>query len=679
MLNGNIIPLLNTNLTQTGSVNSFNSIPLYANPGLNNLDFVVRNRSFNLPNCFTGTSRMALAVAGSINVVSANLDIIDNQHYVPNTDIACDGYTQNIYIEIPTLQGICVTLPNTSGTVTITNFNAAPSLIYTVIPATPIIGNTFTANVGTTYTVTVSDAFGCSLSTVFTMTGTTNPSVPAMDNSFYCIMGVTSIVYTGSTTNGTSPYTYMVQPSPAASISWGPPGIGNYYGGGVSAAGTYTVTAIDIDGCVGTTTFDVGNVLSVSIVPANSQYCIPVGGSINLIATATPNGNVNGYSINGGAYQASNIFNVNTAGIYTITAKDIYGCTGSSTIEVFLSPNVTVSQSGPPCSPMFTAALRGLVFTWGLPPYNPLITNNELAWPQMVIPYVAGQNNIYIVMGTDANGCTSLTTINWEQNPLCCNTNDPLAGNVFSSFPTFNNGTATDILNFYGNPPGNIISTNDILFFDGNIIIDQDISFVNCPEMQFTINIKFVLNPNANLTIDNCVLRAKCNELWSGISTGLSPVNNSIHIINSTLRDMKDCVIAKNNTNLHLKDNRFYDNYMSVQIGNTTPPYNMQTGNCVITGNTFKQVSNFLKYPHSMQEHGVRGIVLLNCQEVEIGELNAPTFSNTFDNIYIGIYILSTMPNQTEDYHIYNNYFHNIYWGENDWWGHAHWKVNNWA
>lgn len=119
------------------------------------------------------------------------------------------------------------------------------------------------------------------------------------------------------------------------------------------AKGAYTVTAKDSKGCTGSASFTVsennacaGSTITVSATSTSSDPC-SASGSI----TATAGGGTTfTYSLNGGAFQSSNVFANVAAGAYTVTAKDGLGCSKNT--------NVTVAAAA--AGPLFTA-VKGVV------------------------------------------------------------------------------------------------------------------------------------------------------------------------------------------------------------------------------------------------------------------------------------------------------------------------------
>lgn len=195
------------------------------------------------------------------------------------------------------------------------------------------------------YTITAKDANGCTGSVNFNLTapnpcagvtitvgGTfTNPTAPGATNG--------SISATAS--GGTGPYTFNINGGAFQS--------GGSFGN--LAAGSYTVSAKDANGCTGSGNFTLtapnpcaGVTITVSTsVVGNTPCSTSPTGSIS--ATASGGTGPYTYSINGGAFQASGNFTGLNTGSYTITAKDNNGCTGSASANV----------SNRPQGPLFTA------------------------------------------------------------------------------------------------------------------------------------------------------------------------------------------------------------------------------------------------------------------------------------------------------------------------------------
>jgi hypothetical protein len=117
--------------------------------------------------------------------------------------------------------------------------------------------------------------------------------------------------------------------------------------------GNHTVTAKDNRGCSGSKSFTIGEkaacggvTITVTGATTASDPCAGTG-SITITAAGSANFT---YSLNGSAFQASNVFTNVASGNHTVTAKDAAGCTGSAQV------NVAAGVQGP----LFTA-VKGII------------------------------------------------------------------------------------------------------------------------------------------------------------------------------------------------------------------------------------------------------------------------------------------------------------------------------
>jgi hypothetical protein len=393
------------------------------------------------------------------------------------------------------------------------------------------------------------------------------------------------------------------------------------------------------------------------------------------------------YSLNGGTPQAGNTFVINTAGIYTVTATDPWGCTSISTIEVFDNPQLQVVSDGVPCYPTFTVLNNSgaaLVQSWWISPFNlsvslvsvpPLLPTQFSPDPQFPIPPPFN----YTVTAVDVNGCSATATQYYEANPFCCNITSMNSPNsyLFSTSPAYNNATTNDLLNAFGNPTGNFITTSDYIVIDNsNFVIDQDITFLNCPNLLFTNNTQLRLAPNTTLTIEGSTLQANCDFMWKGIAA-YNP-DCQVIIKNSTLKDMEEGVFMKAGAKLDCQGSTFLRNLISLEFIQTPLSYNSNSGSCFVRNNYFGSDSLNLYFPHANLLKGECGIHINECREVEIGELfsnNQVQFTNKFENLFCGILIGSGSKMNSETYNLYNNEFWNIQSNPAS----VQWKLNNYV
>ncbi|MBK7690029.1 MAG: SprB repeat-containing protein [Bacteroidetes bacterium] len=268
---------------------------------------------------------------------------------------------------------------------------------------------TFTNLAAGVYTVLATDANGCSISTTLTITEppilqitnvtTTAPScVPGNDGSI-------TIVATG----GTPAYQYSIGGANQAS---------NVFLN--VAAGNYTITATDINGCSATSVVSIAAPNSPFITSLLATDVLCNGGTDGTI-TATASGGLGALNYNlqpGNQNNANGQFTNLGAGVYTITVGDANGCTVSNTIAI-VEPSLlnwtvniitNVNCNGGNDGDITIGATGGTgIITYTLQPNN--ITNNTGLFPNLI----AG---VYTMTATDVNGCTLVTTLQVTQGAL---------------------------------------------------------------------------------------------------------------------------------------------------------------------------------------------------------------------------------------------------------------------
>lgn len=240
--------------------------------------------------------------------------------------------------------------------ITTTQVNPATGQTNGSITATATGGTGFTYSInGTTfqtsgtfnnlatgnYTITAKNSNGCTGSKVVAL-GSTNPCAGVMVTVSTTQVNPSTGASNGSitaTATGGSGFTYSINN-------------GTFQTSGTFsnlAAGAYTITAKNANGCLGTksvTLTAVNPCTGVTVVVSTTQVNPGTGLSNGSITATATGGSGFTYSINNGAYQTSGTFSNLAAGTYTITAKNANGCTGAKAVTlVATSPcsNITIS------------------------------------------------------------------------------------------------------------------------------------------------------------------------------------------------------------------------------------------------------------------------------------------------------------------------------------------------
>ncbi len=339
-----------------------------------------------------------------------------------------------------------------------------------------------------TYTVTVTDNNGCTASATVTLSNSGGPSVSiTSQTNVLCFGGATGNA-TASATLGASPYDYAWTGTAGTlqttNNSVVPDVINNL------AAGTYTITVTDSNGCIGTNTVTITQPASASSVSITASTNPPCGSNTGS-ATALANGGTSPYDYvwtgTAGTLQTTNnsttqdVLNNLAGGTYTVTTTDNNGCVASATVTLTNTGGASVSitsQMDVLCFGGTTGSATANA-TLGVSPYDyvwtgssgTVQTTNNSVVADVVNNLIAGT---YTVIVTDNNGCIGSATVTITQPSSApvvaitntvnapCNASSGSATALASggtspydyvwtgsagTLQTTNNSTSTDVLN----------------------------------------------------------------------------------------------------------------------------------------------------------------------------------------------------------------------------------------
>jgi hypothetical protein len=282
----------------------------------------------------------------------------------------------------------------TNGTASVTPSGGTPGYTYSWSPSGGTAATATGLRAGT-YTVTVTDAYGCTATRTFIITQRSAISLATGSQTNISCNGGSNGSASVTPSGGTPGYTY----------SWSPAGGTAATATGL-AAGGYTVTVTDANGCTATRTFSITE--PTVLRTTTTQTNVSCNGGSNGSATVTPSGGTPGYTYlwsHSGATAAT--ATGLAAGGYTVTVTDANGC--STTQSYFITqPSVlttTGSQTNLSCNggTTGTAAVTttggagGYTYSWS--PYG--------GTDAIASGLTAGN---YTVTVTDANGCTATRT-----------------------------------------------------------------------------------------------------------------------------------------------------------------------------------------------------------------------------------------------------------------------------
>ncbi len=264
----------------------------------------------------------------------------------------------------------------------------SPVYTYTWMPGSLSgAAQTVTPAATTIYTVTQTDANGCTATATQVVTVNPNPTTTVTATTVAsCVPGCDATA-TMNATGGTSPYAYTVSASATT--------VGNNVVG-ICAATTYTVTATDANGCIGTVT--------TMGVQATNPIVTATPAAVNVCQNAMTTligGGATTYSWSG-SITNNTPFAVTASTIYTVTGTDAMGCSATATSDVTMLalPTVTATPAAVSvCQNAMTTLVGGGASTYS---WSGGITDNT--------PFAVTASTVYTVTGTDASGCSNTAT-----------------------------------------------------------------------------------------------------------------------------------------------------------------------------------------------------------------------------------------------------------------------------
>ncbi|HTL81199.1 MAG TPA: gliding motility-associated C-terminal domain-containing protein [Bacteroidia bacterium] len=330
-----------------------------------------------------------------------------------------------------------------TGTATTTASGGTGALTYAWAPSG---GNAFTAiNLAAgSYSCTVTDANGCSTVAITTVTSAGGPTTSVQSTTDETCFGNTNGAGTVTAT-GSGPFTY----------GWSPSG-GNAATATNLAAGNYTVTITDVNGCTSAQTLAITEPTQLVSNPTEVDATC---GNTNGSADAVASGGTPGYTYLWSNSATTNSISNIAGGSYSVTVTDANGCTTTSTVTVGNTgaPTVTLASSATPSCFGSSNGTATVNASGGSSPYT-------YAWSPTGGTNATANNlaaGTYTVTVTGSDGCAQTQIVTLTQPTAVAST----AGSTPESCGS-NDGTA--FVNASGGTPGytylwNNNSTNDTI------------------------------------------------------------------------------------------------------------------------------------------------------------------------------------------------------------------------
>jgi hypothetical protein len=345
---------------------------------------------------YNGTIQVATNTTGIFTGLTPNITYT----IVATINVLCSGTQASAAFLIPA-PVISTTQVNTScgaatGSITASGSAGTAPYTYSIDGVSFQASGSFTGLAAGIYTITIKDAGGCLNRAVVTITNTNGPQLSFTQTNATC--GSNTGTVTANATGGIPPFQFSIN----GGLNYQS---GNFFTGLV--AGTYTLMVKDANNCTNSilVTITTSPGLTLSAIPA-SATCGQNNGNITAFGGGgTPPLQ---YSINGNTFQAGNLFNSLTPGIYTVMVLDAAGCTKTVSVTVGNAPvpTVTATTTAATCN-----NLNGIITAngnSGVSPYQYSINGVTFQTANVFTGLAPGA---YTVTIKDATGCTNIVSV----------------------------------------------------------------------------------------------------------------------------------------------------------------------------------------------------------------------------------------------------------------------------
>lgn len=192
-----------------------------------------------------------------------------------------------------------------------------------------------------------------------------------------------------------------------------------------------------------------------------------------------------------------------------------------------------------------------------------------------------------------------------------------------------------------------IISTQDWVFFNNDLIVDMDVNFNLCDFLRFAPGTSMIIQPNVTVTITRSTLAPKCHEMWGGIK--MDSETQQLFLNDVTIVGAIDGVYSSNGGYFNVNNSRFVDNYHGIKVVD----YPNYPTNSSVVSSYFGDVKNQpLLPPYQFENQPVAGIDVENIFLITIG--SSEETGNLFHNHQKGIQSIRSSVTSLK------NNFHNI-------------------
>ena len=357
----------------------------------------------------------------------------------------------------------CVGLNDGSITTTVSGGTAAYTYLWNTTPAQTTANLSSASGVAAgNHMLTVSDYHGCLYPSVSITVGAPSQITATISTTNVLCNGDATgeITVTGVNGAGGSPFTYL----------WSN-GITNWFNSAL-LAGTYDLTITDASGNCSSSISGIAVTTSTLITcPLSWSNPSTSGAGDGTITASSASGGAGGYLYSwtgpGGFSSNSMALTWLDEGLYTLTITDNDLCTEIFTV-LLQDPSCNVNTTITTIDPLCFGDLGSL--TWvnsgGVQPFNNYLVNsagtvivNNLPYNSPSTPFILPAGTDYTLIVTDADGCSTSSTVPWPTIPLVSidlltTTNALCFGNNTGTASVINSGgTAPLTTNWFGQTP----------------------------------------------------------------------------------------------------------------------------------------------------------------------------------------------------------------------------------
>ena len=249
-----------------------------------------------------------------------------------------------------------------------------------------------------TYNVTVDDG-NCTETIAVTISDTGGPTVSITATTDVSCNAGTNGTATSLAAGGQSPYSYSWDANAANQTTAQATGL---------AAGDYTVTVTDANGCLTSATATIAepDPIVLTLTPTDATCFGDCDGTIGVSETGGTAGFT--YLWDDPAFQTSNPATGLCAGDYTVTATDANGCTATETATIAEPVEITITTSTTPSSCGQADGSATATGANGVDPYSYSWNDPFTSATATAINLLAGT---YTVTVTDGNGCSNTANV----------------------------------------------------------------------------------------------------------------------------------------------------------------------------------------------------------------------------------------------------------------------------